>query len=69
TLTRLPQPAANIPATILFIAASIFYIGVEAAWFVWEAKRSRVAGIAWAIAAFILCALALNAIVLLFAGF
>jgi len=69
TLTRLPQPAANIPATILFIAASIFYVAVEAAWFVWEAKRSTVAAIAWAISAFILCTLALNAVVLLFAGF
>ena len=69
TLTRLPQAAANIPATILFVAASAFYIAVEAAWFVWETKRSTAVGIAWAIAAFVLCALALNTIVLLFAGF
>jgi len=69
TLTRLPQAAANIPAAILFVIASVFYISVEAAWFVWEAKRSKAAAIAWAISAFILCTLALNAVVLLFAGF
>ena len=68
TLTRLPETTANIPATILFVVASVFYIAVEAAWFVWEAKRSRMAGVAWAIAAFVLCAIALNAVVLLFAG-
>jgi hypothetical protein len=33
TLTRLPQPAANILAALLFGAASAFYIGVETVWF------------------------------------
>ena len=48
TLTRLPQPAANVPATLLFAAAAAFYIGVEAAWFARESKRSLAAGLAWA---------------------
>ena len=69
TLTRLPQPAANIPAGILFIVAASFYVAVEAAWFVWEAKRSRSAGIAWALGSLLLCSLALGASVLLFSGF
>src|SRR4051812_22597915 len=69
TITRLPQPDANIPATLLFITAALFYIAVEACWFVWESKRSAAIGVVWAIAAFALCLLALGAIVLLFAGF
>jgi hypothetical protein len=68
TITRLPQPAANIPAAFLFISAAIFYVSVEAAWFSYESKRSSVIGLAWGFAAFLLCALALGVIVLLFAG-
>jgi hypothetical protein len=69
TITRLPETAANVPATFIFIAAAVFYIAVEAAWFAWQAKRPKSVGIAWAIAAFLLCLLALGSIVLLFAGF
>lgn len=69
TLTRLPEPAANIPAGLLFIAASVFYMAVEAAWFVYETKGRPLAGMLWAFAAFALCLLALGATVLLFAGF
>ena len=69
TITRLPQTAANIPATFLFVAAALFYVTVEAAWFVWEAKRSKSVGIAWALASFLLCSLALGATILLFSGF
>lgn len=68
TLTRLPQPEANIPAGILFVGASIFYIAVEASWFAHESKRPLASSLLWAIAAFLMSALALGAIVLLFAG-
>jgi len=69
TLTRLPQAAANLPAGVLFVAASLFFIAVEAAWFAWESNRSKAVGIAWAIAAFAMCLLALGTIIVLFAGF
>jgi hypothetical protein len=69
TLTRLPEPAANIPASLLFIAASVFYVAVEAAWFVHETTRPLLTGVLWAFAAFALCLLALGTTVLLFAGF
>jgi hypothetical protein len=68
TLTRLPQTAANIPAAILFGAATLFYIAVEAAWFSREARRSRATGILWALAVFAMSALVLAATALLFAG-
>ena len=67
TLTRLP-PKANIPAAILFVAASIFYIAVEASWFACESKRPLATDLLWAIAAFMMSGLSLAAIVLLFAG-
>lgn len=66
-LTRLPQSAANIPAAALFVAASLFYIVVEAAWFVHEAKRRALVGALWAIAAFAMSALVLGTTILLFA--
>lgn len=69
TITRLPQPAADIPAGILFIAAGVFYLVVEATWFQREVKRGLVNGIGWALAAFILSALVLIITALLFAGF
>ena len=68
TLTRLPETTANIPAGLLFVVAAVFYIAVEAGWFAYAAKRSRVIGMAWAIAALLLCSLALGITVLLFAG-
>lgn len=68
TLTRLPQTAANIPATFLFVAAALFYVCVEAAWFVDETKRRPVVGLAWAFAAFALSILALGVTIFLFAG-
>jgi len=68
TLTRLPQPAADIPAGLLFAAASAFYVGVEAVWFTREAKRGPVIGILWAVAVFGLSVLVLAAIIWLFAG-
>lgn len=51
TLTRLPEPQANIPAAIVFLAASIFYIAVEASWFAHESKRPLATDVLWAIAA------------------
>jgi hypothetical protein len=68
TLTRLPQPEANIPAAVLFIVATIFYLVVETAWFVHEAKRPRLIGFAWAVAAFLLSVLVAGGIGLLFSG-
>ncbi|MEO6255709.1 MAG: hypothetical protein ABIO69_02770 [Sphingomicrobium sp.] len=68
TLTRLPQTAANPPAALLFAAAMTFYIGVEATWFVREAKRSIVVGLIWAIATFAISVVVVGATVLLFSG-
>ena len=68
TLTRLPQPAANAPAALLFAAAMAFYIGVEATWFAREAKRSLVVGAVWAVATFAISLLAVAATILLFSG-
>lgn len=68
TLTRLPQPAADIPAGLLFAAASAFFVGVEAVWFTGEAKCRPIIGILWAVAAFGISILVLAAIILLFAG-
>lgn len=67
TLTRLP-PAANIPAAIVFLAASAFYIVVEAVWFARESKRGMAVGLLWALAAFAMSALVLATTALLFAG-
>jgi hypothetical protein len=67
TLTRLP-PAADIPAALLFAAASAFYIGVETVWFAKESKRGLLVGLWWAVAVFAMSALALTATALLFAG-
>jgi len=68
-LTRLPSTAANVPAGLLFLAAILFYIGVEGAWFSAEAGRRRVMGLLWAIAALAITALILGFTVLLFTGF
>jgi hypothetical protein len=68
-VTRLPQRAANIPAAILFIAAALFYVGVEAAWFAHEAKRGWTIGISWAVAVFAVSVVVLTAMGLLFSGF
>ena len=69
TLTRLPQPEANIPAALLFAAAGAFYIWVEAKWFAQESGRSATAALVWALGAFILSALAMAVAILLFSGF
>lgn len=69
TLTRLPQPTANIPAGFLFVLAVTFYLTVETAWFAYEAKRGPAFSLIWALAAFALCGVALGTTVLLFAGF
>lgn len=68
TITRLPQPAANIPAGIMIALAIAFYIGVEACWFSREAKRGWLGGLLWALGAFVISALILAGTVLLFAG-
>jgi len=68
TLSRLPDPAANIPAAILFAAATIFYVGVEAVWFGRESERGLAAGIPWAAAAFVISIFILAATLLLFSG-
>ncbi len=68
TLTRLPQPAANIPAGFLFVAGTLFYVAVEASWFAHDAKRPPWAGLLWAVAAFAISVLVLGGIALLFGG-
>lgn len=68
TISRLPEPAANIPAALLFIAAFAFYMTAEAAWFAHETKRPIITSILWAIGALALSLLALVAIVWLFSG-
>lgn len=68
TLTRLPRPAANIPAGMLFALAAIFYVSVEASWFTRESKRGRLQGILWALSVFVMTAIVLAVTVLLFAG-
>jgi hypothetical protein len=68
TLTRLPQPAANIPAGLIFVAATLFYVGVEASWFAQEAKRPPLSGVLWAVSAFAMSVLVLSVTVLLFTG-
>jgi hypothetical protein len=67
TLTRLPDPEANPPAAMMFAAAIVFYIAVEAAWFTREANRSVAASIARAVTALLLSMLALATGLLLFA--
>lgn len=68
TLTRLPEPEANIPAGFLFVVATLFYVVVEAAWFAHETKRTHLIGALWAVAAFALSVVALGGIALLFGG-
>ena len=67
-LTRLPQTAANTPAGVLFAAAAVFYLGVEAAWFSHESKRAPVLGAAWAVGALAISSAALTVTIFLFAG-
>ena len=69
TLTRLPQTSADIPAGLLFAAATLFYIGVEASWFARESKRGLAAGIAWATATLAISVVVVAAAILLFSGF
>jgi hypothetical protein len=68
TITQLPQPAANIPAGLLFAAATLFYIGVETSWFAREAKRGRGFAALWAVAALAISVIVLAGTVLLFSG-
>lgn len=68
TISRLPDPAANIPAALLIAAACIFYVVVEAAWFADEAKKRPAAGALWAVGALLLSLLALVVITLLFSS-
>jgi hypothetical protein len=68
TLTRLPQPAADIPAALFFAAASVFYIAVETVWFARESKRGALVGFWWAVGVFAISALVLAVTALLFAG-
>jgi hypothetical protein len=68
-ITRLPQPAANIPAAMLFAVAAIFYIAVEVTWFTREVKRGLASGIIWAVAAFATSAFVLVIAAVLFSGF
>ncbi len=68
TLTRLPQSAANVPAAVLFVVAALFYLGVEATWFVDQTKRGLLTGAVWAIAAFFSSTLVVAGMTLLFSG-
>jgi hypothetical protein len=68
TITRLPQPAANIPAAIIFAVAGIWFVAVEANWFSREASRSHRLGLLWAIAALLMAVLVIGGVTLLFAG-
>lgn len=66
TLTRLPQPSANIPAGIIFLAAAAFYIGVETSWFAREAKRGAPVAVLWAMGSFTISLLLVSVTILLF---
>lgn len=68
TITRLPQASANIPAAFFFVAAALFYIGVEASWFRREAKQGLPASFAWPVAALMMSAMVLGTTAVLFAG-
>jgi hypothetical protein len=68
TITRLPQPSANIPAAFFFLAAALFYIGVEASWFRREARQGLPVSVAWAAAALVMSAMVLVTTAVLFAG-
>ena len=68
TMTRLPETAANIPAAILLLLAACLYLGVEASWFTYEAKRPRLQGLLWAVASFAMSLAVLAGTVLLFRG-
>src|SRR3954470_23479407 len=68
TLTRLPQTAANIPASVLLVSSAVFFVGVEASWYAREAKRGIAAGIAWASASFAISMVLVAATILLFSG-
>lgn len=67
-LTRLPQTSANVPAGLLFVVATLFYLVVEAGWFAFEAKRSRLLGMAWAVASLAISIVVLGGIAFLFSG-
>jgi hypothetical protein len=68
SISRLPQRSADLTADLLFVAAALFYIGVETRWFAREARRGPVIGILWAGTAIAISALVLTATILLFAG-
>jgi hypothetical protein len=68
TLTRLPQPSANIPAAFLFAGAAVFYISVEASWFAREGKRDRPFAVLWAVGSLVMSLLLVGAAILLFTG-
>lgn len=67
-LTRLPLPAANIPAGILLLAAAIFYIAVEATWFGRESQRGLLSGLLWASVTLVISIVVLAATLFLFSG-
>ena len=68
SLTRLPQPSADVPAGVLFAAAGAFYVGVEAAWFAQESERGPLIATLWSLAVFAISIGVLAVTLLLFAG-
>jgi hypothetical protein len=68
TLTRLPQRAANIPAGVFFIVATLFYLGVETRWFAEQTKGGLLIAFLWATAAFLASSLVVAGMAVSFSG-
>jgi hypothetical protein len=68
TLAHVESDAAALSAIALLLAATVFYLAVEASWFTRELKRGRLVGAACALAVLAISALLLAVTAALFAG-
>ena len=68
TLSRLTQPVSDIAGAAVFGVAALFYLFVEARWFMKEVGRSAAIGIAWAFATLMVSLFVLGGTALLFAA-
>jgi hypothetical protein len=68
TLSRLENDWAKLGSAVLLLAGTVFYFGVQAAWFKRELKRGWGIGVACAGAVFVITILLLAFSALLFAG-
>jgi len=68
TLSRLAAPAADAIAGAMLVAATVFYVAVEANWFARETKGGWRVGAMCAVAVFTMSGLVLTLVALLFAG-